>query len=783
MRYYLIIVIVLLTTHLNAQTWIPIPDTNFNNYLIANFPAGAFMTNGTDFFVDADHPSVQAPCEIWVSGLNISSLEGIQAFINLNTLVCSNNPLTTFPPLPATLINLQCDFSQLSSLPTLPQGLVLLSVFHNQLTSLPDLPDGLITLDCLENQLTELPPLPESLISLNTSGNLLSELPDLPSSLGTLYCHYNQLTELPELPVTLTELGCEGNHLTALPVLPTGLVKLYCAVNLLTVLPDLPDSLTQLMCSDNQLTDLPDLPDSLLMLGCQNNQISCFKAFSTNLDYVVLFGNPFTCLPNYVLAMDSSLLNYPLCTITDPVNNLNGCENASGIIGSVFNDINDDCITGGSLVYIPIILYDSDSNVVASTLSMENDTYYFAADSGTYQLSVNTDILNPSLQVSCPVSNALNAEVTYTHPIDTVGNFGLHCVGFDIGVQSVVPFGWFFPGQTHQLEIFAGDFTAQYEAFCAAGISGEVTIAISGPGTATFDGTPATVSGNTATYALSDFGTANANRFTASILTDTTATSADEFCVSVSVTTTTLGDLNPNNNTYNYCYPVVNSYDPNHKLTYPELVQPGYADEFTYTIEFQNTGNAPAMNIRLADTLDGNLDLSTLKIVGASDEYSINLNMESRRLDVFFPDIMLPDSMSNPTGSIGYIQYRIKPLANQPNGTVIQNTAYIYFDYNSPIVTNTSVNLFTSSSLGLNNLSEDESMLYPNPSNGQVWVESKNEIIEEIGLHDINGVLVKSLKSTAQKVLVDLSNLDSGMYFIVVRKASGTQTKRLILKN
>ena len=119
MRYYLIIFISLLTNRLNAQTWVQIPDSNFGDYLIIHFPAGAFMVNGNDLYVDSDNPDIQAPSSIEVSGLNISSLEGIQAFINLNTLVCSNNPLTTLPPLPATLTYLQCDFSQLSALPAL----------------------------------------------------------------------------------------------------------------------------------------------------------------------------------------------------------------------------------------------------------------------------------------------------------------------------------------------------------------------------------------------------------------------------------------------------------------------------------------------------------------------------------------------------------------------------------------------------------------------------------------------------------------------------------------
>jgi uncharacterized repeat protein (TIGR01451 family) len=63
-------------------------------------------------------------------------------------------------------------------------------------------------------------------------------------------------------------------------------------------------------------------------------------------------------------------------------------------------------------------------------------------------------------------------------------------------------------------------------------------------------------------------------------------------------------DGDTSNNVYDFCYKVVNSYDPNMKEVYPVNVLPGYDDWFTYTIHFQNTGNAPAFNIRLRDTLD-----------------------------------------------------------------------------------------------------------------------------------------------------------------------------------
>jgi uncharacterized repeat protein (TIGR01451 family) len=128
------------------------------------------------------------------------------------------------------------------------------------------------------------------------------------------------------------------------------------------------------------------------------------------------------------------------------------------------------------------------------------------------------------------------------------------------------------------------------------------------------------------------------------------------------------------------------------KEVYPVNVLPGYDDWFTYTIHFQNTGNAPAFNIRLRDTLDNNLDLSTFEMLGYSHPALVSIN--ENVLTVRFNNIMLPDSTTDYQGSMGYFQYRIKPLSNLPLGTQIENTAYIYFDYNAPIVTNTTQNNF-----------------------------------------------------------------------------------------
>ena len=48
--------------------------------------------------------------------------------------------------------------------------------------------------------------------------------------------------------------------------------------------------------------------------------------------------------------------------------------------------------------------------------------------------------------------------------------------------------------------------------------------------------------------------------------------------------------------------------------------------------------------------------------------------------------------MSDEPGSHGYVEYKIVPNGSTPRGTLIPNTAYIYFDFHPPVVTNTVTN-------------------------------------------------------------------------------------------
>lgn len=155
------------------------------------------------------------------------------------------------------------------------------------------------------------------------------------------------------------------------------------------------------------------------------------------------------------------------------------------------------------------------------------------------------------------------------------------------------------------------------------------------------------------------------------------------------------GDLTHFNNTSSLAETVRGSYDPNDKqVSHDTLITPSEiatGDSLIYTVRFQNTGTADAININILDTLSSNLNLGTLEVIDASHSYTYDLN-EGGILAFHFDNINLPDSNVNEPGSHGYIKYQIDPKNSLIIGDEIRNTAYIYFDFNDAIITNTAIN-------------------------------------------------------------------------------------------
>ena len=254
-----------------------IPDPNFEKALIAlNIDSGA--VDGQ--VLTANVSGVQ---KLEIQGKNISDLTGIQDFLSLTGLTCSDNRLTSLNISNNTALTvLNCNNNQLSSLDvTKNTALIFLACFNNKLTSL-DFKENtaLNSVYCSDNLLSSLNVTNNTaLLYLSCFNNKLTSLDVTKNSnLASLVCSNNQLSSIDVIKNTaLTYLACSSNQLTSLDVSKNiALTELYCTTNQLTNL-DVTNNtlLKELTCWNNRLTSLDVFKNtSLNLLFCDHNQIS-----------------------------------------------------------------------------------------------------------------------------------------------------------------------------------------------------------------------------------------------------------------------------------------------------------------------------------------------------------------------------------------------------------------------------------------------------------------------------------------------------------------------------
>lgn len=176
--YKLVIIAILVSFFGNAQNYIKINDANFARFLGEKYPT---CMNGN--LLDAECSAIINEENLQINALEISSLDGIEAFVNLKNLECVENKITAISNLPAGLIRLDCSMNELKSIGILPTSLEELSCAVNKLTSLPKLPESLKIIYCNFNEIKVLPKLPSNLEYLSCGSNKLSCLPSLPNSI------------------------------------------------------------------------------------------------------------------------------------------------------------------------------------------------------------------------------------------------------------------------------------------------------------------------------------------------------------------------------------------------------------------------------------------------------------------------------------------------------------------------------------------------------------------------------------------------------------------------
>jgi hypothetical protein len=256
---------------------------------------------------------------------------------------------------------------------------------------------------------------------------------------------------------------------------------------------------------------------------------------------------------------------------------------------------------------------------------------------------------------------------------------------------------------------------------------------------------------------------------------------------SVSITPLT-GDAVPANNTATVSQIIIGSYDPNDKMEAhgEQILHSSFSanDFLTYTIRFENTGTASAINVRVNDVLDSKLDENSIKMESASHNYV--MDRIGNNINWKFDNIELPATSMDPIASNGYIQFKIKPKPGYAIGDIIPNTAAIYFDFNPPIITNTFQTQFVAV-LSLDEFENGSFVFYPNPASDFVTVSLKDSAnsISTISVYDVLGkmILQKTANDAVTTDTVDLSSVNPGIYFIEVQTENNVKVvKKLLVK-
>lgn len=231
------------------------------------------------------------------------------------------------------------------------------------------------------------------------------------------------------------------------------------------------------------------------------------------------------------------------------------------------------------------------------------------------------------------------------------------------------------------------------------------------------------------------------------------------------------------------CQENIGSFDPNDKAAVPA----GFGDDhfirantaIEYTVRFQNTGTDTAFQVVILDTLSSHLDPLSVRPGTGSHPFSFE-RLDGNVLRFRFSDIQLPDSGSNEPASHGYVTFQVQQQPNLPIGTLLENTASIYFDFNEPIRTNTVFHTIGENFIVINNVDDVNNggalLVYPNPAAGYAVFEIPQGTDVHAGqftLYDSRGGVVKMAQFDGHRYRFERGNLAPGMYHFTIGLEGG----------
>lgn len=203
--------------------------------------------------------------------------------------------------------------------------------------------------------------------------------------------------------------------------------------------------------------------------------------------------------------------------------------------------------------------------------------------------------------------------------------------------------------------------------------------------------------------------------------------------------------------------------------------------ELEYIIGFQNLTGDTVRVVNITDTLPGYLlDCGTFRPGAGSAPFDWDIS-NNGLVHFRMAGLALPDS------SEGFISFRIKPKVGLPLGTVIENTAWVRFNYSPLIGTNTTFHTIGDATVGIHSSIPTIPFhinILPNPFQQYTRIALSGASAGSsvrITLSDMTGRVILTDRFKGGQYLLNGVDLPAGVYFFRLEDGqTGTATGKLI---
>ncbi len=243
------------------------------------------------------------------------------------------------------------------------------------------------------------------------------------------------------------------------------------------------------------------------------------------------------------------------------------------------------------------------------------------------------------------------------------------------------------------------------------------------------------------------------------------------------------GDANPLCNYNSWSSAVTGSLDPNEiivnrdTLYSNELINPPFLE---YTINFQNTGTDTAFNVSILNPIDiHQLDLQSFEFINSSHPASITWKSWESSFIFDFKNILLVDSNENEPNSHGFLRYRIKPKNFLSPGDWFANNAWIYFDFNLPVSTDTAVTSIVLPNSVINSSSQhfETAQILPHPLlvKSELIFYNPFQELYSFTLSTIAGQIIEQKSTCSGRLIIEKGSKPPGIYFYELRNINTSE--------